>query len=123
MTNGYNGGDLISEIIPSVAAEYGWPDRRQEVRTMTVLDPKQLAPLAGTYRVAGKPPMVVSVTAENGRLFLASKGMIDKTELLAESDSTFFARPGLFGVVFNRDGAARVASMTIAGEYKGVKAR
>ena len=119
MTNGYNGGDLISEIIPSVAAEYGWPDRQQELRTVTVLDPEQLAALAGTYRVAGQPPMVASVTAENGRLFLASKDMIDKTELLAQSDSTFFARPGFFPVVFNRNGAGRVASVTIAGQFKG----
>jgi CubicO group peptidase (beta-lactamase class C family) len=123
MTNGDNGGSLINEIIPSVAAEYGWPDRRQTELPVVAFDAKQLAAISGRYRVPGPPPMVATVSAENGKLFVTVDGMLSKTELLPQSDSTFIARPGEFPVVFNRDRAGRVAGMMIAEDYRAVKIR
>ena len=50
MTNGANGGQLGDELMHSVAAEYGWPDWKLEVRTATKVDEKTLGQYAGIYR-------------------------------------------------------------------------
>jgi CubicO group peptidase (beta-lactamase class C family) len=123
MTNGDRGGDLISEIMPSIAAEYGWPDRQQVVNPVVALDPQRAAALAGTYRLrAGLTDhLLVTVTVENGKLFFAAKGVLDKTEIVAESDSTFFANPGSFPVTFSRSATGRGTIMTINGDWSGPK--
>jgi CubicO group peptidase (beta-lactamase class C family) len=49
MTNGDNGGQLASEILRSVAYEYGWPDFQPVQHTVGRMDPKLLDPYAGVY--------------------------------------------------------------------------
>jgi CubicO group peptidase (beta-lactamase class C family) len=41
MTNGDNGGQLASEILRSVAYEYGWPDFQPVEHAVTHVDPKE----------------------------------------------------------------------------------
>lgn len=111
MTNGERGSELIAEILPSVAATYGWPDRQQELRTVVTLDPKALDALVGSYRLSTKPKLLGQVTLEGGRLFLSAAGVLTKVELLPQSDSTFFAREQGFPVTFVRNRGGRVTAL------------
>ena len=122
MINSDNGGFLINEILPSIAEEYGWPSHRQQVRTTVARSPKSLAPLVGMYRF--KSPdydFVDTVTAQNGTLLMRAGPAITPTELLADTDSTFFTRDEGISVVFDRDLHGRVVGMTHGGSMKGTR--
>jgi CubicO group peptidase (beta-lactamase class C family) len=124
MTNGANGGELISEIVPSVAAEYGWPGEEQVVVTTVTPDAAALAKLAGTYRSSGTPtPWIGTVAVDGGKLYLSVPGEdgLPKTQLFAVSDSAFFVDGQGFSVEFSRNHAGRVTTMTLAGSEKATK--
>jgi CubicO group peptidase (beta-lactamase class C family) len=124
MTNANEGGNVVAEIEASLAAEYGWPDRQQKVRTFVTVDPKVLTAVAGHYRVkVEKNPTDVTVTADSGKLFVAAPPFIQRVQLMAESDSSFFTRDGGMPVVFHRTAAGRVDAITLAREVKGQRVR
>ncbi|WP_166298130.1 hypothetical protein [Bradyrhizobium sp. 2S1] len=50
MTNGWGGRILVDEILRSIAAEYGWPDRQAKVGKLATVSPQALDRLVGTYR-------------------------------------------------------------------------
>ena len=122
MINSDNGGFLINEILPSIAEEYGWPSHRQQVRTTVARSPQALAQLIGVYRF--KSPdykFVDTVTVQNGKLMMIGGPASAPTELLADTDSTFFDRDQGFPVVFDRDRHGRVVGMTMLGRMKGTR--
>ena len=67
MTNGDGGPMLISEVLRSLAAEYGWPDYGAERVTALTLDAKTVAGLVGAYMVQG---LEAKVEQDSGRLML-----------------------------------------------------
>jgi len=87
MTNADGGGPLGDEIMRSIAAEYGWPDYKAEVRTAVTVDPKILSEYVGTYELA--PNFDLTISVENGKLMAQATGQ-GKTDLYAESDTRFF---------------------------------
>jgi CubicO group peptidase (beta-lactamase class C family) len=117
MTNGDNGGDLIAELLPSIAAAYEWPHHQQDARVAIARDPRALAELAGVYRFdVGKPdPVLDTVTVENGKLYTAAGSTVAKEELLADTDTSFFSRNEGEPVVFVRDRSGHVSGVTIEG--------
>jgi len=90
MTNGDRGGELASEVLRSIAAEYGWPDHRPREKTLAVVSAEVLRSYTGTYRFRSA---VVKVTFDAGRLY-ADAGPRGKAELLPESETSFFDLDG-----------------------------
>jgi CubicO group peptidase (beta-lactamase class C family) len=124
MTNGDNGDQLIDELLASIAAEYHWPSHHPVVKQLVRKDSTALADFAGSYALdAGGPkPVPAVVSIESGRLFLdVPLGGLDKSELLADSDTTFFLRGSGIPVVFRRDRTGAVARIVIDGSVTGKK--
>jgi CubicO group peptidase (beta-lactamase class C family) len=67
MTNSDLGGDLISEILRSLSAEYGWPDFKPVEKEAAAVGASELEALAGTYQFT--PVDRVKITVGNGCLF------------------------------------------------------
>jgi CubicO group peptidase (beta-lactamase class C family) len=86
-----NGGSqvLVGELLRSIAAEYGWPDRQAKVRKLGAVVPQTLDRLVGTYRFAGD--YAVQVTREGDRLFSQATGQ-NREEIFPESDRDFFSK-------------------------------
>jgi CubicO group peptidase (beta-lactamase class C family) len=121
MSNG-NNGSLLAEILPSIVEEYGWPTHHQDVKTIVALTPQRIEGIAGKYRFTnpGFPPIVAAVLLEGGKVFLIQNDTA-RTELLADTDSTFFDREEGVSVVFDRDPRGRVIALTAAGQARGKK--
>jgi len=114
MTNGDRGGALAEELIGTVAAEYGWPIRQPEQRTVAALDPPVLQEIAGRYDLTGTG--VVTVEAGDNRLIVTLPGD-QRVVLLPESPD----------VLFDRDEGTRVRVLreggrTVALEVRGQRA-
>src|ERR1035438_7595200 len=90
MTNGDNGGDLASEILRSIAVEYGWVDYLAKERTVVPVDAAVLASYVGDYAFPGGP--VVRIRVKDGQLTSAI-GM-GSIVLLAEAPDSFFDMDG-----------------------------
>jgi len=94
MTNGQQGTRVIDEILASLATEYGWPHHGQHTVPRVAIDSMRLHDLAGVYRLAmtGAPAILDTVSVEDGRLYMSAGEMIDRVELVAQSDSAFLVR-------------------------------
>lgn len=89
MTNADNGGTLWSELLRSIAREYGWPGFEVVEKTIIPVDAKILASYAGTYeeKQVGK----VNVTSKDGKLYLQVDAFgPELQEMLPESPTEFF---------------------------------
>lgn len=87
MTNSWGGRILVDEVLRSIAAEYGWPDRQAKVGRFIAVSPQTLDRLVGTYRFS--PEFSIRVTREGNRLFSEATGQ-ERRELFATSDHEFF---------------------------------
>lgn len=110
MTNGDNGGQLGDELMHSVAAEYGWPDWKPEVRTTVKVDEKTLERYAGTYQI--RPGFDLVVTVENGQVITQATGQ-PKFAVYAESESKFFPLDFPAVLEFVRDGEGKVNTLVL----------
>jgi CubicO group peptidase (beta-lactamase class C family) len=98
MTNSENGAELTAEILRSIAAEYGWPDFRPRERVIAKVDPRIYDAYVGEYEIA--PGFILFVTREGDKLFSRAMpiptppSMADqpKSEMFAESETTFFVK-------------------------------
>jgi CubicO group peptidase (beta-lactamase class C family) len=89
MTNSDAGGEVMSELVRAIAAEYGWPDFKQVERTRASIDPSALPALAAVYQ--GERNMSATVTHENGRLFIQTPPLgLNPVELHPLNSSEFF---------------------------------
>ena len=62
MTNSDSGGQLATEILRTIAHEYGWPDFQPAENTVSkVVDPKILARYVGAYRMVSGANMLVTL--------------------------------------------------------------
>ena len=88
MMNANNNAGLATEVLDSVAREYGWPGHRPTPqREVVKVDPAVLRRYEGRYRVGEGP--VIAVRCEEDRLFATFPGL-GSIELFAESETTFF---------------------------------
>src|ERR1035441_6301762 len=90
MTNGDNGSDLASEILRSIAVEYGWVDYLPKERTVVPVDAAVLASYVGDYAFPGGP--AVRIRVKDGQLTSAIG--IGSVVLLAEAPDSFFDMEG-----------------------------
>ena len=111
MTNGDRGGELIPQILATLALQYDWPDFRPEERTVATIDSTQLQELVGEYRLE-RLDLTVRIAMEDGRLYLTAADF--RSEILPESDSAFFARED-----GSRFRVVREAGRIVAIEHQG----
>jgi hypothetical protein len=114
MTNGENGAELTTEIMRSVAAEYGWPDFHPRERVIAKVDPTIYDSYLGEYEIA--PGFILFVTREGDKLFSRAmpiptpQSMIDqpKSEMFPESETTFFVKDADATFTFVRNDKGQV---------------
>nr|WP_279158790.1 serine hydrolase [Pseudomonas corrugata] len=88
LTNSDNGAALISEILASISAEYGWPEFKVIEKVAIAGDAAINQQIAGTYRLMDTP---VVISAEGERLYLQSDLFgAARMELHAQSATAFF---------------------------------
>jgi CubicO group peptidase (beta-lactamase class C family) len=87
MTNGDNGSSLYSEVLRSVAREYGWTDFLPKEKEIRAVDPKVFESYVGKYQLMAD--FFLIVTEEDGKLFAAPVGE-PKSEFFSESEVKFF---------------------------------
>ena len=123
MTNGQRGGSVIDELLPAIAEAYGWPHHKQREKAALARDSASLVPYAGVYRLAlgGQSTIIDTVMLAHGTLLMRSGEAIDEVELLADGDTTFFARSDGTPVRFHRDRAKRVVGISISESISGTK--
>ena len=51
MTNSDNGLALVSDLVRTVAHEYGWPDYQPAMRTVNAIEPRVFDRYVGAYRL------------------------------------------------------------------------
>jgi CubicO group peptidase (beta-lactamase class C family) len=119
MTNGENGAELITEIMRSVAAEYGWPDFHPRQRVIAKVDPAIYDAYVGEYEIA--PGFILFVSKEGDKLFSRAlpiptpPSMADqpKSEMFPESETTFFVRDADATFTFVRNDKGQVIQVNI----------
>jgi CubicO group peptidase (beta-lactamase class C family) len=89
MTNGANGAMLTEEVVRTVAEEYGWPDLRPAVHTVSRVSLHDDSAIVGTYQLSRYTLM--HVTHVGDRLFVQRTGQ-GKLELLPEGHDRYFLR-------------------------------
>ena len=119
MTNGENGAELITEILRSVAAEYGWLDFHPRERMIAKVDPAIYDAYVGEYEIA--PGFILFVTREGDKLFSRAlpiptpQSMADqpKSEMFPESETTFFVKDADATFTFIKNDQGQVIQVNI----------
>lgn len=124
MTNGDNGGELIEEILRSVAAEYGWPEFKAVEKAAIAGDADANGKIAGDYRLLDKP---VRIVAEGERLYFQCELFgAKRMELFPQSPMVFFPTAQNMSIRFERgsDGAISGFGLERGGRtYPGTRIR
>jgi CubicO group peptidase (beta-lactamase class C family) len=129
MTNSENGAELGTEIIRSVAAEYGWPDFHPRERVVVTVDPRIYDSYVGEYEIA--PGFILFVTREGDKLFSRAMPVPTppsatgqpKSEMFPESETTFFVKDADAQFTFVKDDQGRVIQVNIQRSTRLFKAR
>ncbi|OOG68998.1 hypothetical protein B0E45_16020 [Sinorhizobium sp. A49] len=87
MANGQQGGELIGELVHSVAVAYGWPGYRSIERPSIPVSADKAAKLAGEYQVQDRGTF--SIAASAGQLSVSLKQGISEP-LYAMSPDAYF---------------------------------
>lgn len=119
MTNGENGAELATEILRSVAAEYGWPDFHPRERVIVKVDPAIYDSYLGEYEIA--PGFILFVSREGDKLFSRAMpiptppSMTDqpKSEMVPESETKFFVKDADAQFTFIKDDKGQVIRVNI----------
>ncbi len=114
MTNGDRGGFLASEVLRSIAREYGWPAFQPAEKKVVAVDPKALALFEGRYEL--RPGKFLDVKLEAGTLFVGDED--GKIELFPESETRFFDTAEGHTLVFVKGPDGRATHMMIDGQIK-----
>ncbi len=133
MTNSDRGGPLATEILRTIAHEYGWPDFQPAEHTRgKVEDPKILARYVGAYQLAPGATMLVTL---DGSQLLTKFGNQKAVPVFPESETMFFAlvvdarfefaKPGVDGVpsqlILHQNGRDQAANRLSDAEFKEIE--
>ena len=119
MTNSENGAELTTEILRSVAAEYGWPDFHPREKVIVKVDPAIYHSYVGEYEIA--PGFILFVTKEGDKLFSRAMPVPTppsatdqpKSEMFPESETTFFVKDADATFTFVRNDKGQVIQVKI----------
>jgi CubicO group peptidase (beta-lactamase class C family) len=111
MTNSDSGGQLATEILRTIAHEYGWPDFQPAEHSISkVDDPKILVRYVGAYQMT--PGVNILVTLEGSQL-LTKLGNQQAIPIFPESETIFFAKVVDAKIEFAKPNAAGVPGQLI----------
>jgi CubicO group peptidase (beta-lactamase class C family) len=119
MTNAQGGSRLASEVLRSIAVEYGWPDYQPVIRTPVTVDQKILVGYAGTFRLEDKTDLVF--TLEDGHLMIKAQ---KKVAMTPESPTKFFLPDSDVEIEFFRDASGKVSYVVLrqnGHDYKALR--
>lgn len=102
------------------AIALGDPYKLPEPRKLARVDPKVYDAYVGRYRIA--PDMVLTVTREGDRLMAEPTGQ-PRRELLPESPTEFFLKPGDASLAFLKDDTGRVTHAVLRQGARETKAK
>jgi CubicO group peptidase (beta-lactamase class C family) len=119
MTNSENGAELGTEIIRSIAVEYGWPDFHPRERVIVKVDPQIYDSYVGEYEIA--PGFILFVTREGDKLFSRAMPIPTppsatgqpKSEMFPESETTFFVKDADAQFTFVKNDKGQVIQVNI----------
>jgi len=114
MTNGDNGGRLMTEVLRSIAREYGWLTHQPKQKTVVRVNPASLAPLVGRYEL--RPGKTLAVVLEGEKLIVVDGP--ERVELHPESELRFFELVEEHEIVFVKGADGKATHMLIDGELK-----
>ncbi len=118
MTNSDTGGRLAQELLITIFEEYDWDGIAPDEKVVVTLEPAQYEALVGRYRLEGDE--VVEISYVDGKLMATPPGASRTVELLAESDTEFFARTDGTPVEFVRENG-RVTEVVVGEGRRGRK--
>jgi len=129
MTNSENGAELTTEILRSVAAEYGWPDFHPRERVVVRVDPGIYDSYVGEYEIA--PGFILVVTREGDKLMSQatpvplppSAAGQPKSEMFPESEATFFVKDADAQFTFIKNDKGQVIQVNIQRATRMFQAR
>jgi hypothetical protein len=116
MTNSDNGGQLMGEVLRTIAYEYRWPDFQPAQQTITKIDPKILDRYVGGYRL--NPNIVITISREGEHLYAQLTGQ-PKAEIFPKSEREFF--PKIVDAQFTFDAGADGKAKSVTLEQNGNK--
>ena len=109
MVNSDN-GEIMNEIIRSIAKEYQWEDFLPQPLEVVSVDPAKLEDYTGRFLV--NPDRVLTITKENGKLY-AEPTLSPKVELFALSESEFTRTDANVQYTFAKLASGKVDSVKI----------
>ncbi len=110
MTNSMGGGEVASEVMRSISAEYHWPDWKPTVRRAIDVDSRTLGSYVGNYELA--PKFILAVTIEGGQLVVQGTGQA-KFNVDAESSTVFFPEAFDAEIEFTKDDKGSVTGLIL----------
>jgi CubicO group peptidase (beta-lactamase class C family) len=114
MTDSDNGGQLIGEVLRTIAYEYKWPDFQPSEQTISKIDPQTLSKIldgyVGGYRL--NPNVVITISREGEHLYAQLTGQ-PKAEIFPKSEHEFFPKivDAQFTFQTGADGKAKSVSL------------
>jgi CubicO group peptidase (beta-lactamase class C family) len=108
MTNGDNGGQVASEILRSVAREYGWPDFQPAEHTVIKVDPKVFDGYVGGYQGSRG---TYTITRQGDQLFVKLGGPRN-LPLFPESERQFFLKEFDAEITLDIDSQGKATQLT-----------
>lgn len=110
MANADSGDDLYEAILRSIAREYGWPDFRQKVRSLGLVDAQVYSQVAGQYQIS--PGYVLTVSTEDKKLFAQVTNQ-PRFQLYPESSTRFFGVEIDMQITFDPDDKGEVSEVLL----------
>jgi CubicO group peptidase (beta-lactamase class C family) len=110
LTNAQGGRWLATEIMRSIANEYGWPDFHSALRTEVKLSSDTLKEYIGTYQMG--PGVYITIRLSGDQLVSQVAGL-DPVPLLAEADNKFFEKLVDAELNFVKDADGKVSSLVL----------
>ena len=110
LTNAQGGSRIASEIMRTIANEYGWPDFHSAVRSEINLPSESLQQYVGAYQM--RPGLYMTITM-NGEQLMSRLGGQDALPIFAEANDKFFPKAVDAEMEFVKDTNGKITSLVL----------
>lgn len=110
LTNAQGGTEVATEVMRSIANEYGWPDFHSAVRTEFKLSSDVLKPYVGAYQMI--PGIYMTITLRGDQLVSQLTGQ-EPVPLFAEGNDKFFPKLVDAELDFVKDAGGKISSLVL----------